>query len=208
MRCRGWIADTILSTHILSFRAAEELAKQRPFVLPRIHAPTMGAVGRMVSDGDGFSSIGEPDYNGDETNTHVSREPSLSTTYNATYRTDTTHREAPNFDSFFRRLEGQTAINSGGMPAKHSADMLGTLNSLPGDPTASASAFGDSRDLDEIELVTDMLDDMTKDDEFDDDEFIEALNPNLAIPRVPPQEENRSSGWFTVCSLSLSRPAS
>jgi len=181
----------------LKTKAAQELAKNRPFVLPRIHPPALGTVGRMISDPDDFSSIGDPEYNVDETNTQVSREPSLSTTYNATYRTDTTQRAPTDFLPFFEDLERRTGINSGNMPAKLTADMLGTLNSLPADLAQQPNTFGDSRDLDEIELVTDMLDDMTKDDEIDDD-FIEALNPNLAIPRATSQdEEDSSSGWFT-----------
>lgn len=187
----------------IEYRAAQELAKGRPFVLPRIHPPTLGTVGRIISDGDEFSSIGDPEYNIDETNTQVSREPSLSTTYNATYRTDTTQRPPTDFLPFFEDLERRTGINSGNMPAKLTADILGTLNSLPADLAQQPNTFGDSRDLDEIELVTDMLDDMTKDDEIDDD-FIEALNPNLAIPRATSQDEEDSSpGWFAVCCLLL-----
>ncbi|CAF4775597.1 unnamed protein product, partial [Rotaria sp. Silwood1] len=38
---------------------------------------------------------------------------------------------------------------------------------------------------------------MTKDDDMED-EFVEALNPNLAMPRSALRPEMKSSGWFPV----------
>jgi hypothetical protein len=77
--------------------------------------------------------------------------------------------------------------------------MAGTLSSFPPDhPSVRTSTFSDSNELDEIEFVTDMLEDMTKDDDMPDD-FVEALNPNLIIPRTTIQPEIKSSGWFSVC---------
>lgn len=180
------------------FRVVQEQAKrQRIYTLPRIHIPP--PVTRGLSDDDDIFTIGEPEYQGDEPNTHNSREPSLSTSYNATYRTDTIPRAPDDFLPFFESLEQQTRLNGGRIPAQRSADMLGTLNSLPPDLAPAPDAFSDARDLDEIEFVTEMLDDMTKDDLLDDD-FIEAMNPNVAIPRASPslQNESQSSGWFSV----------
>ena len=79
--------------------------------------------------------------------------------------------------------------------------MSGTLNSFApdrmDDPSGAASTFSDLNDLGETEFVTDMLDDMTKDDDIDD-EFVEALNPNLVMPRISEQSARKSTGWFPV----------
>jgi hypothetical protein len=77
--------------------------------------------------------------------------------------------------------------------------MAGTFGSFPRDQmhdrSGATSTFSDSNELDENELVTDMLDDMTKDDNLEED-FVEAVNPNLIIPRAALKPDIKSSGWF------------
>ena len=99
----------------------------------------------------------------------------------------------------------------GHIPRPQMIDMLGTLNSLPSqirfdEPSGAAPSnpFSDSHDLDDVELVTDMLEDMTRDDETQDD-FVEALNPNFILPRLVLPPEERSSKWLTVNSPLLTR---
>ncbi|CAF1399835.1 unnamed protein product, partial [Adineta steineri] len=104
----------------------------------------------------------------------------------------------------FDELENRIPIpRNNNIPRVQMSNMMGTLNSLPGherfdDPSGAASIFSDIRDPDDVELVTDMVDDMTKDDDIED-EFVEALNPNLSIPRLNPQSERQPAGWFSVC---------
>ena len=171
---------------------------RQKFELPRAHMPTAATVGQGLSDWDGFSldqTFDDP-MNGDSN----SLSSVSNTTYNATYHTNASGPQAD--FGIFEELERQIPMAKGPIPRPQMTDMLGTLNSLPSqeqfeDPSAGESSFSQSRDLSEVELVTDMLDDMTKDDDVDDD-FVEALNPNLAIPRSALKPEPRPSSWFPV----------
>jgi len=169
---------------------------RQQFTIPRAHIPTMGTVSRGLNAWDGFSL--DNTYDEQYVDASDSLPSSSTTTYNTTYRTNG-HRPEADF-GIFDELENRIPISRGQIPRPQMVDMLGTLNSLPtleqfDDP--SGSTFSDTRELDEIELVTDMLDDMTRHDEAED-EFVEALNPNLAIPRLNSQPDIESSGWFSV----------
>jgi hypothetical protein len=160
--------------------------------------PTMVTGSRGLNSWEGFSL--DNTYDEQFVDASDSFPSSANTTYNTTYRTN--GRPEADF-GIFDELENRTPLSKSHIPRPQMADMLGTLNSLPApdlfdEPSGTASTFSDSRDLDEIELVTDMVDDMTKDDDIED-EFVEALNPNLAIPRLALQPEVKSSGWFSVC---------
>ena len=172
---------------------------RQDFHIPRAHMPTLATRGLRLDDWDGFS-LDQTDE-GQNRDSLDTTDSSSTTTYNATYRTNATHPEAD--FGIFDALERQIPMAKGHIPRPQMDDMLGTLNSLPSpDPleetlAGNVNRFSDSRDLNEIELVTDMLDDMTRDDILDDD-FIEALNPNLAIPRTALEPERKSSSWFPV----------
>jgi hypothetical protein len=175
------------------------IINRQQFTIPRAHVPTMGTGTRGLNSWDGFSL----DNTLDEQYVDASDSfPSSSTTtYNTTYRTNGNRPEAD--FGIFDELENRIPLSRGHIPRPQMFDMLGTLNSLPthdqfDDHSVVTSTFSDSRDLDDIELVTDMLDAMTKDDDIED-EFVEALNPNLAIPRLNLEPEAKSSGWFSVC---------
>ncbi|CAF3390580.1 unnamed protein product [Rotaria socialis] len=165
--------------------------KNRPyFTIPRVHLPTLGSgpIFTLDNTNDGSYTDGADSI------------PSNSnTTYNATYRTNGGDPPEPNF-SIFDALENGINSSKGHIPRPHMIGMLDTLNSFPpqeqfGGLSEAQSTFSDSQDIDDIELVTDMLDDMTKDDDMED-EFVEALNPNLALPRSALQPETKPSGWF------------
>ncbi|CAF3402881.1 unnamed protein product [Rotaria sp. Silwood2] len=170
-----------------------KLPQTRPkFTIPRAHIPT-----NVTSNPEIFSL----DNTNDESyvDTSDSLPSSSNTTYNTTYRPNGTRPEAD--FGIFDELENRIPLSKGQIPRPQMRDMIGTLNSLPGHerfdgPSGAASTFSDSRDLDDIEFVTDMVDDMTKDDDMED-EFVEALNPNLAMPRSALQPEMKSSGWFS-----------
>jgi len=171
---------------------------RQQFTIPRAHIPTMGTVSRGLNSWDGFSL--DNTYDEQYVDASDSFPSSSTTTYNTTYRTNE-HRPEADF-GIFDELENRIPISRGHIPRPQMVDMLGTLNSLPSheqfdDPSGGNSTFSDFHDLDEIELVTDMLDDMTRHDDMGD-EFVEALNPNLAIPRVASEPDMQSSGWFSV----------
>ena len=173
--------------------------KRPQFTIPRAHMPTMGTGSRTLNAWDGFSL--DNTYDEQFVDASDSFPSSSTTTYNTTYRTDGTRAEAD--FGIFDELENRIPISRGHIPRPQMANLLGTLNSLPthelfDEPSRTASPFSDARDVDEIELVTDMLDDMMKDDDMED-EFVEALNPNLSIPRLALQPEEKPSGWFSVC---------
>ncbi|CAF1580921.1 unnamed protein product, partial [Adineta ricciae] len=173
---------------------------QRPqFVIPRAHIPTMGTGSRALNTWDAFSL--DNTYDEQYVDASDSFPSSSSTTYNTTYRANGQRPEAD--FGIFDELENRIPMSKGHIPRPQMVNILGTLNSLPSnerfdEPSGAESTFSDSRELEDIELVTDMLEDMTKDDDMED-EFVEALNPNLAIPRLALQPENHSSGWFPVC---------
>jgi len=155
----------------------------------------MGAIGQR-SFWDGFSITTNDDRYVDETGSYSS---SSTTTYNPTYRTNGTGDE-PVFN-IFDDLDGRQPLERGSIPRRQMVGMAGTLNSFPrdimDDPYGATNTFSDSNEVDEIELVTNMVDDMTKDDDMEDD-FIEALNPNLVLPGTALQPDIQSSRWFPV----------
>ncbi|CAF1395353.1 unnamed protein product [Rotaria sordida] len=170
---------------------------RQQFTIPRAHIPTMGTGNRDLNRLDDFSL----DNTHDEPYVDASDSlpSSTNTTYNTTYRA-TGNRPEADF-GIFDELENRIPLSKGQIPRPQMANMMGTLNSLPAHerfdgPLGEASTFSDSRELDDIELVTDMVDDMTKDDDMED-EFVEALNPNLVMPRLALQPEMKSSGWFS-----------
>ncbi|CAF3955011.1 unnamed protein product, partial [Adineta steineri] len=175
---------------------------QRPqFIIPRAHIPTIATSGaRAMNPWDGFSL--DNTYDEQYVDASDSFPSSSTTTYNTTYRTNGKRIEAD--FGIFDELENRIPIpRNNNIPRVQMSNMMGTLNSLPGherfdDPSGAASIFSDIRDPDDVELVTDMVDDMTKDDDIED-EFVEALNPNLSIPRLNPQSERQPAGWFSVC---------
>jgi hypothetical protein len=156
----------------------------------------MGTIGRDSTMWDGFSlhTNNEQNINGFDT-----FQSSAATTYNPTYRT-TAPTQEPIFD-IFDHLERNKPLSKGSIPPVQMVGMSGTLSSFPQDRmddlSRAASTFSDLNDLGENEFVTDMLDNMTRDDDMDD-EFIEALNPNLAMPKSSAQSERKSTGWFPV----------
>ncbi len=171
---------------------------RQQFTIPRAHFPTMGAGSRGLNAWDGFSL--DNTYDEQFVDASDSFPSSSTTTYNTTYRTSE-HRPEADF-GIFDELENRIPISRGHIPRPQMVDMLGTLNSLPSheqfdDPSRENSTFSDFHDLDEIELVTDMLEDMTRHDDMED-EFVEALNPNLAIPRLASEPDIQSSGWLSV----------
>ncbi|CAF3555974.1 unnamed protein product, partial [Rotaria sp. Silwood2] len=106
----------------------------------------------------------------DASDTHSSNS---TTTYNPIYRTNEDIQH--------------TSLPSGPIPQTQMLGMADTLNSFPRDlinnRSEAASLFSDSNDIDEIEFTADILDDMIKDDNNMEDDFIEAINPNIIIPR-------------------------
>lgn len=174
---------------------------RQQFTIPRAHVPTMGTGVQGLRSWDGFSL--DNTYDEQFVDASDSFPSSSNTSYNTTYRTQGARPEAD--FGIFDELENRISMPKGHIPRPRMTEMLGTLNSFPSqdqfdEPSGDTSIFSDSRDLDEIELVTDMVADMTKDDDVDD-EFVEAMNPNLAIPRLALQPEMKSSGWFSVSVL-------
>jgi hypothetical protein len=157
----------------------------------------MGTVGHDNSIRDAFSITTYNDRHNDRSESYPS---SSSTTYNPTYRTNGTIEE-PVFGIFDDLERHRPPIGSRSLPPGQMVGMAGTFNSFPqrrmDDPAGGLGSFSDSNELDEIELVTEMLDDMTKDDDMQDD-FVEARNPNVIIPRAALQPAHGSSGWFSV----------
>ena len=149
----------------------------------------MGTHGQDIMNWDGFTFDTNNARHNETWDTYPS---SSSTTYNPTYRID----EGPETADFtlFDNLEARTTI-----PSRQMMGMTGTLNSFPRDRIETPiGAFLDSNDLDETELITDMLEDMTKDDDLAD-EFIEAYNPYLSIPRTTTQRETDTPSKPSVC---------
>ncbi|CAF1646305.1 unnamed protein product, partial [Adineta ricciae] len=159
------------------------------YYIPRAHVPTMGTHGQDIMNWDGFTLDTNNARHNETCDTYPS---SSSTTYNPTYRID----EGPENADFtlFDNLEARATI-----PPRQMMGMTGTLNSFPRDRIETpVGAFLDSNDLDETEFITDMLEDMTKDDDLPD-EFIEAYNPYLSIPRTTTQAETVTSSKSPVC---------
>jgi hypothetical protein len=180
--------------NILFYRVTNQSTGRGTYFIPRAHVPTMGTGGRDIFSWDGFSlTTSDERYNDGS----YSPPSSSTTTYNPAYHTNRVSEE-PVF-TIFDDLDKRTPLSKGSIPRTQIAGMNGTLNSFPPDPMDNlTSTFLDSNDLNETELITDMLDDMTKYDNMPDD-FIEALNPNLVIPRTTNQTEMTTSRRFSVC---------
>jgi hypothetical protein len=153
----------------------------------------MGTVGQENSPRDAFSITTYNDRYPDPSESYPS---SSSTTYNPTYRTNGTIEE-PVFGIFDDLERHRPPIGRRFLPSGQMIGMTGTLNSLPNRQTNDPTSFSEANELDEVQLVTEMLDDMTKDDDMEDD-FIEAVNPNVIIPRAALQPTQGPSGWFSV----------
>ncbi|CAF1938120.1 unnamed protein product [Rotaria magnacalcarata] len=176
--------------HEASAKVPTSITNRPYFTIPRAHIPTLGNAPIFTLDNSNDESY---------TDAPDSIPSSSNTTYNVTYRTNGGDLPEANF-SIFDALENGINSSKGHIPRPHMIGMLDTLNSLPphehfGGLSEAQSTFSDSQDINDIELVTDMLDDMTKDDDMED-EFVEALNPNLALPRSALQPETKPSGWF------------
>ncbi|CAF0960619.1 unnamed protein product [Rotaria magnacalcarata] len=176
--------------HEASAKVPTSITNRPYFTIPRAHIPTLGKAPIFTLDNSNDESY---------TDAPDSIPSSSNTTYNVTYRTNGGDLPEANF-SIFDALENGINSSKGHIPRPHMIGMLDTLNSLPphehfGGLSEAQSTFSDSQDINDIELVTDMLDDMTKDDDMED-EFVEALNPNLALPRSALQPETKPSGWF------------
>ncbi|CAF1679773.1 unnamed protein product [Rotaria magnacalcarata] len=176
--------------HEASAKVPTSITNRPYFTIPRAHIPTSGKAPIFTLDNSNDESY---------TDAPDSIPSSSNTTYNVTYRTNGGDLPEANF-SIFDALENGINSSKGHIPRPHMIGMLDTLNSLPphehfGGLSEAQSTFSDSQDINDIELVTDMLDDMTKDDDMED-EFVEALNPNLALPRSALQPETKPSGWF------------
>lgn len=168
---------------------------RQTFTIPRVHIPT-GALHGI-----------EDDFNLDNTmdDSYVDAPESIAsgvnTTYNATYREPENRPEAD--FGIFDALENRIKSSKGFIPRPQMQSMMGTFSSFPADdirfggPSELASIQSDTQDINDAELVTDMLDDMTKDDDMED-EFVEALNPNIVMPGSALQPEKKPSGWFSV----------
>ncbi|CAF3404455.1 unnamed protein product [Rotaria sp. Silwood1] len=172
----------------------KSLPNRQQFTIPRAHFPTVGTISPNLLDDFSLDNTNDESY----VDASDSLPSSSNTTYNTTYRANGNRPEAD--FGIFDELENRIPLSKGQIPRPQMLDMMGTLNSLPAQerfdgPSGAASTFSDSRDLDDIEFVTDMVDDMTKDDDMED-EFVEALNPNLAMPRSALRPEMKSSGWF------------
>lgn len=134
------------------------LSTSRPaYVIPRVHLPSAGTVGHDISFPDVFS-LPALDERYNETS-----DSNSTTIYDPSYRTHDVQDEA-NF-GIFDDLE-----RSGPMGRRRRLQM-------------EMSSFSDADDNNDTELVTEMVDDMTKNDDLSDD-FIEAMNFNLVIPRA------------------------
>ena len=180
----------------LSFRLMREPVFRDSYYIPRAHMPTMGTMAQNNRYSDGFSITTNDNQNNDESGgSYPSRS---STTHNPAYHSYTSHQQ-PIFD-IFTDLERQRAVGRRSIPSKQMRDMSSTLNSFPPNPfddtIGRTNSYHRPRDVNEIEFVTDMLDDMTRDDDIEDG-FIEALNPNVIVPTTTTSQAN-NRGWFSV----------
>ncbi|CAF4534025.1 unnamed protein product, partial [Rotaria sp. Silwood2] len=142
----------------------------RQFTIPRAHPPTMGTTSK---DSIGFTDLNRITNDGQSNDASDTHSSNSTTTYNPIYRTNEDIQH--------------TSLPSGPIPQTQMLGMADTLNSFPRDlinnRSEAASLFSDSNDIDEIEFTADILDDMIKDDNNMEDDFIEAINPNIIIPR-------------------------
>ncbi|CAF4384945.1 unnamed protein product, partial [Rotaria sp. Silwood2] len=151
-------------------KETKQSTDNRQFTIPRAHPPTMGTTSK---DSIGFTVLKRITNDGQSNDASDTHSSNSTTTYNPIYRTNEDIQH--------------TSLPSGPIPQTQMLGIADTLNSFPRDlinnPSGTASLFSDSHDIDEIEFVTDMLDDMIKDDDNMEDDFVEAINPNIIIPR-------------------------
>ncbi|CAF3680624.1 unnamed protein product [Adineta steineri] len=180
MACFVCIVRIISTTRSRSSRKTRPSIGHGSYYIPRAHVPTMGTGGQDIFSWDGFSlSTNDERYN-DTSNSYQS---SSTTTYNPTYRIGEMSDEAD--FTLFDNLENLASLAKSSIPRGQMIGMTGTLNSFPREQIMDnlTGTFTDSNELDETILVTDMLEDMTKDD-YRSDDFLEACNPYLIIPRA------------------------
>ncbi|CAF2882084.1 unnamed protein product [Rotaria sp. Silwood2] len=151
-------------------KETKQSTDNRQFTIPRAHPPTMGTTSKDSIGLTDLNRITNDGQSNDASDTHSSNS---TTTYNPIYRTNKDFQH--------------TSLPSGPIPQTQMVGMADTLNSFPRDlinnRSEAASLFSDSNDIDEIEFTADILDDMIKDDNNVEDDFIEAINPNIIIPR-------------------------
>ncbi|CAF0794424.1 unnamed protein product [Didymodactylos carnosus] len=161
---------------------------KRTWHLPRAKLPTLGLMA-VVHRSD-FDSIESNNENNCRPSNLLAEQLS-SSSYRTTYNCE---QPPGSIDSeFFKKLENITSIRSS-IPRPQISSTIDTLNSLQvrSDNSDSFSGFDE---LDEIEFVSNMMNDLTKDDNINDD-LIEALNPHFAIPRANPVL--KPTGLFSV----------
>lgn len=121
----------------------------------------------------------ENDYHGNRTFDEIVTDNDLSLTdnHNTTYRTFNSPME-PDF-GIFDDLENMNNLHGGQIPQYQRKNILATFNSFLDDGQTNEQDFSDSKDVDEIEFVSDMLEDMTRHDDDSDDEMVEVINPDM-----------------------------
>ncbi|CAF4029746.1 unnamed protein product, partial [Rotaria sordida] len=144
-------------------KKTKQLTESKQLTIPRTHLPTIGTMSQGTIGSTDSSRAENEKQTKDASDTHSS---TSTTTYNPIYRTieDPQH----------------TSLPSGPIPQTQVVGMADTLNSFLRD--LRNDSF-ETNDFGEIEFVTDMLDDMIKDDDNIEEDFIEAINPNVVIPR-------------------------
>ncbi|CAF1151504.1 unnamed protein product [Rotaria sp. Silwood1] len=142
----------------------------KKLTIPRVRPPTMGTTSKNTVGLTDSSRAKNDEQTNDTSDTNSS---DSTTTHNPIY-----HRN---------ENSQHTSLARGSIPQKQMHGMANTLNSIPRDPkddsSGTANLFPDSHDINEIEFTTDLLDDMIKDDDNIEDDFIEAINPNIVIPK-------------------------
>ena len=103
-----------------------------------------------------------------------------------------------NFTISFDRNDIVNTLKSNG--SKENEDMFAYLKFMTNKNAEFIKAKEDTKKMnkaDSAKFVKEKFDAMTKDDDMED-EFVEALNPNLALPRAALQPETKPSTWFGV----------
>ncbi|CAF0844770.1 unnamed protein product [Didymodactylos carnosus] len=170
------IAGLVLITVLCMFFIFRQKTSYRPiWRIPRAKLPTVGSM--IPLDKEGFTNI-ERDSDNESSNLSA-QQPTSST-----YRTmDDSKQTMGTIDSeFFKNLENISLMNNS-IPRSQISFTIDTLNNLPVKNNITSDTFSDFDDFGEIEFIANMLDDMTKNDN-QNDEFVEALNPIFAIPRA------------------------
>lgn len=153
----------MIHTHCLLYfsRFGTSPEDQRHIFQPPTRLVKHGTVSKDLDFLNDFVPIG----NGEQFNDIGSLHRSNSTiTYNPAYETDVD--DSYNFPTYARN----TPFPNGSIPKAQAHNVIGTLNSIPRDmthnPIEASDPFSDLSAVDGIEFVTDILDDMTKTDNF------------------------------------------